>query len=87
VTSLKPWKRSWSVLSIGISAWMTTGCGASMPPSEARARLDATLTQECPELSPLVGKDGASVTRKLVEVGQAYNDCRDKHRRLVEGVK
>lgn len=58
-----------------------------MPPSGERARLDASLTSECPELRPLAETDGAAVTRKLVEIGRAYNDCRNKHRRLVEAVQ
>lgn len=85
--SLKPWTRSLSVLFIVSSAWTMTGCGASMPPSEGRAQVDAALKAECPALTPLECKEGACVTRKLIEAGEAYNDCRAKHKRLVEAVK
>jgi hypothetical protein len=38
-------------------------------------------------MQPLEGKTGAEVLRKLVEVGQAYNECADAHTALIKAVR
>jgi hypothetical protein len=43
--------------------------------------------QPCPPLEPLQGTTGADVLRKLVEVGQGYNECADAHAALVRAVR
>jgi hypothetical protein len=43
--------------------------------------------QLCPPLTPLEGKTGAHVLRKLIEVGQQYNECRAIHGALVKAVQ
>lgn len=43
--------------------------------------------QACPPLQPLEGKTGADVLRKLVEVGQAYNDCADGKAALIRAAQ
>lgn len=43
--------------------------------------------QPCPQLEPLQGTTGADVLRKLVEVGQAYNDCSDGKAALIRAVR
>lgn len=55
----------------------------SAPPPQQRAVISQDLLQPCPKLKPLVGKDGIAVTRKLVEVGDAYNDCADSKAKLI----
>jgi hypothetical protein len=36
---------------------------------------------------PLEGKTGADVLRKLVEVGQAFNECADGKAALIKAVR
>lgn len=78
--------RLWIVLSIGVIVWMMLGCSSLMQGSPANDPLPGNLTAECPVLSPLEGKTGAALVRKLLEVSELYYDCRDKHRRLKEAV-
>lgn len=53
------------------------------PAPQQRAVISPDLLQPCPKLTPLVGKDGISVTRKLVDVGDKYNDCADGKAKLI----
>jgi hypothetical protein len=43
--------------------------------------------QPCPPLEPLQGTTGADVLRKLVEVGQAYNECSDDKAALIKAIR
>jgi hypothetical protein len=43
--------------------------------------------QPCPVLTPLEGKTGADLLQKLVEVGQAYNECADGKAALIRAVQ
>ena len=82
------WKRSLTVLFTATCALTLTGCGALMQRSSAaRAPLDASLTAECPVLSPLAEGTGAAVLRKMIEVSDAYYDCAARHRALVNAVR
>lgn len=78
--------RLWIVLSIGVIVWMMLGCSSLTQGSPGSDPLPGNLTAECPPLSPLEGKTGAALARKLLEVSELYYDCRDKHRRLKEAV-
>lgn len=66
---------------------MLTGCLKSMPLSQAKPPIPASLTQPCPPLTPLAGMTGADVTRKLVEVGKAFNECADGKQALINAIK
>ena len=74
-------------LCIGVSVFLIWGCASPMQPSQGRAPIPATLTVECPPLSPLVDGSAGSVLRKFVEVSEAYYDCAAKHRELVKAVR
>jgi hypothetical protein len=64
-----------------------TACGSSIPPSPARPPLPANLTALCPDLTPLEGKTGAHLERKLAEIGPMYRDCAARHAELVDAMK
>lgn len=73
-------------LCIAMFAWTLSGCASSTPPSEARAPIPANLTAECPPLNQLADGTGATVLRWITEAVAQYQDCRDRHRRLVEAL-
>lgn len=62
------------------------GC-ASTTPSGDRVPLPPDLVEECPPLRPLTGNTGRDLLNKLIEVGEDYNDCASRHKRLVEAIK
>ena len=49
--------------------------------------IPASLLLPCPQLLPLEGMTGADVTRKLIEVGQAYYDCADSKAALIKAAQ
>ena len=77
----------WKSLFIAMSACLIVGCNASMPPSQGRATLDASLTEPCPPLSLLADGTAGTVLRWALETVDAYNDCSTKHKKLVEATK
>ncbi len=85
-SSKSAWKRISTGLFIFASALTIAGCATSTPLSPAPP-IPANLVQECPPLTPLEGKTGAHVLRKLIEVGQQYNECRAIHGALVKAVQ
>jgi hypothetical protein len=62
---------------------MLTACSSLPPPSPA-ATLPANLATPCPGLPPLSDGTGATVLKWIVTTVQSYQDCQDRHRRLVE---
>ena len=70
-----------------IAACLTPGCASQMPPSQGRSPLDVSLTEPCPQLSPLADGTGAVVLRWIIGTADAYNDCAARHRRLTEAVR
>lgn len=46
-----------------------------------------SLTEPCPELNPLADGDSKAVLRWSLAAVDAYNDCRVKHRKLVDAVR
>lgn len=58
-----------------------------MPPSEARAPLDASLTEECQPLDLLTDTDGKTALRWMIAAADRYNDCAASKKRLAEAVR
>ena len=81
------WTKSWTAPCTAILALTLQGCLASNPPSEAKARLDASLTEPCPQLPLLTETDGKGALRWMIGAAESYNDCALKHHRLVEAVR
>lgn len=63
---------------------MMTACSTqttlSAPP------LPSALTQKCPPLTPLEGKTGGHMLRKLIEVSALYHECAQRHNATVDVV-
>ena len=79
-------KRLLSAQFIVMIVWMTAGCATPTPHLPA-VPIPANLTQPCPDLTPMAGKTGADVLRKIVEISQAYYECADAHAALIEAVR
>ena len=75
--------RSWLILVLASS--LLASC-ASTQPSGAK-NVDPSLTQECPPLSLLADGDGPTVFRWILATVDAYRDCADTKKHLVEAVR
>lgn len=73
------------VLCICGIALMMMGCAQQTLLSSAPS-LPLSLTKKCPPLTPLEGKTGGHVLRKLVEVAALYHECADRHNALANVV-
>ena len=49
--------------------------------------MDASLTETCPVLPLLTETTGNAALRWMINAAETYNDCSDRHRKLVEAVK
>lgn len=78
-----------TILCMCATVLIVTGCATSTTPLlvDASPKVPVSLLQPCPPLVPLEGISGADVLRKLVEVGQMYNDCVDSMGSLIEAVR
>lgn len=73
------------VLCICGIALMMMGC-AQQTVRSTTPPLPPELTHKCPPLTPLEGKTGGHVLRKLVEVAALYHECADRHNATVDVV-
>lgn len=67
-----------------VIALMLTACSSSTRPLPMAIKPPADLSQPCPRLPELTGTSGADVLPWAVGVVHQYNDCRARHRALVE---
>ena len=81
------WTKSLIALCIGTYALTMQGCSAFGQSSKGRSPPDASLTEPCPSLPLLTETTGNAALRWMIGAASDYNDCADKHRKLVEAVK
>lgn len=60
-----------------------TACGSLTSKSDAQT-IPANLATSCPDLTPLADGTGAAVLKWGVGTVKSYQDCQDRHKRLVE---
>jgi len=63
-------------------AWFRDSPAVTLP----RPPIAANLLTQCEQLTPLADGSGATVTRKLIEVGALYDQCKRRHSSLVDAV-
>ena len=72
--------RSWSGLSIVLSALMLTGCACSRPHLQVSQQ---NLLAKCPPLPVPQGTTGADLLNAAIGAGHLYNECATRHNGLV----
>ncbi|WP_456152475.1 Rz1-like lysis system protein LysC [Neisseria brasiliensis] len=61
-----------------------TACKSLTPPLPTASKPPADLVQPCPPLQKLTGKTGAEILPWAVQTVHQYNDCKARHKALVE---
>ena len=82
-----PWTGLFRFMALISLALTLTACASLTTPSEARAPLPPSLTAPCQPLPLLADGMAGTVLRWAMEAIEAYQDCAERHRALVEAVR